>query len=404
MKTVVIAASVVLLAALFSCSSSDEPAGTSPDVGESSRDAQPAAPEEPAASATQPARSQARDAPPAVAETRLPSSVPEQGEKPDREDPAMSALGDAADAARLTGATRPGGAQSEAEVGDAVDIQIGRTYNAGTRVRSPELGISFVVPSEWSGGVPDGVGAFLLASNTRPGLGLAMSQRSASRDEVLHAMGQPLTLDESTVLQPQGEPEVEGRWVKARFSWSDGFDTLAGRAMALVDPGGNGVLYVAVGPETEAGHYADLVAGLASSTIVAPVGQKVAKPAAGGSTPLAEEWDAHLRGRRLTYITSYSSGSSGGFSERKEAFLCRDGQFLYSNSSSLSVDTGGASAFGGGQGSGGGEWKVVTEGSSAGIEFRWRDGETSRHLLEFTDGKTYVDGSRWFVTDDNPHC
>ena len=61
-------------------------------------------------------------------------------------------------------------AGKEGEQGpDMVDVQIGQQYSPGTRVNFPNIGVSFVVPEEWIGQVPQGAEAFVMASTTKQG-------------------------------------------------------------------------------------------------------------------------------------------------------------------------------------------------------------------------------------------
>ena len=123
-------------------------------------------------------------------------------------------------------------------------------------------------------------------------------------------------------------------------------------------------------------------------------------------TPLAQQWDQHLRGKKLTQLSSYSSGGGGGgYSSERVAFFCRDGSFLYFASSSVSVY---GSMGGSGSSSGTtettGTWRVVTEGDVAALEIQNDRGEHGYMRLEFQNGKTFVDGTRTFVTEDNNRC
>jgi hypothetical protein len=123
-------------------------------------------------------------------------------------------------------------------------------------------------------------------------------------------------------------------------------------------------------------------------------------------TPLARQWDQHLRGKKLTQLSAYSSGGGGGgYSSERVAFFCRDGSFLYVASSAVSV----YGSLGGSGTSAGttrttGHWRVVTEGDVAALEIRNDRGEHGYMRLEVRGGKTFVDGTRTFVTEDNNRC
>ena len=123
-------------------------------------------------------------------------------------------------------------------------------------------------------------------------------------------------------------------------------------------------------------------------------------------TPLAQQWDGHLRGKKLTQLSSYSSGGvGGGYSSERVAFFCRDGSFLYFASSSVSVyGSLGGSGTSAGRTQTTGQWRIVSEGDVAAIEILNERGEHDYMRLEYRNGKTFVDGTRTFVTDDNNRC
>ena len=129
----------------------------------------------------------------------------------------------------------------------------------------------------------------------------------------------------------------------------------------------------------------------------------LAEPSA--DTPLAQEWDAHLRGKRLTQLSSYSSGSAGGYNSKQVMDLCADGRFFHHGSSSVSVygDLGGMGSSGGTE-QNTGRWRVVSEGDDAALEIHVDGGESGYLSLGYVDGTTYVNEERTFVTDDNDAC
>jgi hypothetical protein len=115
-------------------------------------------------------------------------------------------------------------------------------------------------------------------------------------------------------------------------------------------------------------------------------------------TPLGREWSQFLAGKKATKISSYSSGSSGGYSSQTEVHLCPDGQFALTGSSSVSVDVGGASAFRGGNASGEGRWRIVTQGQIAGIELQSGNGAVEQYRLDYQNNQMLVNGERWYIT------
>lgn len=115
-------------------------------------------------------------------------------------------------------------------------------------------------------------------------------------------------------------------------------------------------------------------------------------------TQVGREWAEFLAGKKATQMSSYSSGSAGGYSSRTDVHLCANGQFALSGNSSVSVDVGGAYGYSGGDSQGSGTWRIITQGQLAGIELRYANGGVEQFRLDYQDGATYVNGDRWYVT------
>jgi hypothetical protein len=111
------------------------------------------------------------------------------------------------------------------------------------------------------------------------------------------------------------------------------------------------------------------------------------------------EWTNRLRGKVLTQLTT-----STGVAARKDLRLFPDGTFSYHADASVSVSVGqfgqpaDASGHSSSQSSAGGHWRVVMRGNQVALELKTNT-ETSYGVLTFSDGKTFVNGTRTFVTD-----
>lgn len=120
----------------------------------------------------------------------------------------------------------------------------------------------------------------------------------------------------------------------------------------------------------------------------------------GSNSATAREWRSRLADTRLTYMSSYSSGygdSYGGYSVQRAMDLCNKGYFTYAGSSSFSANAPGASAYNAGNSGGDGTWVIVDGGSgTAVLQLHFNNGETARYTLGMQDGKTYLNGERWF--------
>lgn len=171
-----------------------------------------------------------------------------------------------------------------------------------------------------------------------------------------------------------------------------------------------------------------LVAGAAASGGVQSTGtqgQRAAQPTAGVASapdgiqrhplapatpgrlsddnPQSNEWLNHLRGKLLSRMSSYTSGTAGGYSSNERMVLYPNGQFEYYSASSVSVQADGpvysAGGSSGGQGTRRGTWRIVTGQGTSFLALVY-EGSTKEEYseLDYRDNKTYIDGERVFVT------
>jgi len=276
-------------------------------------------------------------------------------------------------------------------------------------VEFPEAGLSFTIPEGWLGGVPAGSAAFVMGSETQPGVIIALTHQGSTTDEVLAELDQPVALDEGVTMQVQGQPQVDDPWVKAQIIASDGAQMLPGYLMALVREDGPGALFIAFG-QASANFYRKLVAGLAGSLKLTPPQAPVEPSQLDTSklvedSPLAQQWRGRLAGKKVSFRESYSSGGmSGGYALSRDYYLCSDGRFAYRDTSSMAVYVEGYSASSASPEYAEGRWRVVTQEGQAMLELRWGDGRITYRALDHAEGRTYLDGERWFVTEENDLC
>jgi hypothetical protein len=115
---------------------------------------------------------------------------------------------------------------------------------------------------------------------------------------------------------------------------------------------------------------------------------------------LSRQWRQRLSGQKLTYLTSYNSGSAGGYSAKTVIHLIPDGRCSFYSNSQVSVDVGGAAGGSSGQNEFDGKWRVLANGSTVVLELVPNGkAESLRFALTNQDGKTFLNGRRFFVTD-----
>jgi hypothetical protein len=114
--------------------------------------------------------------------------------------------------------------------------------------------------------------------------------------------------------------------------------------------------------------------------------------------PQVREWVAFLAGKKLTRMSSYSSGTAGGYSARTDLYLCSDRSFALRDESMVAVDVGGAFGNSGGVDSSQGQWYVITNGQAVGLILEASNGAVTEFRMEYQNQETYANGERAYVT------
>jgi hypothetical protein len=182
--------------------------------------------------------------------------------------------------------------------------------------------------------------------------------------------------------------------VTGTFGTGDGeFPLALSHSQGTVTLATGGTSYVLQRVNAQSGGGANPLAGRGSSQAV-----EGSQASLGDNTPVAREWIQWLAGKKVTTMSSYSSGSAGGYSSRTDVHLCSSGEFLYRDNSSVTVDVPGASGYSGGQQGATGRWKIITQGNLVGIELRYSSGNVETYQLGYEGGATYANGERVYVT------
>lgn len=152
-----------------------------------------------------------------------------------------------------------------------------------------------------------------------------------------------------------------------------------GLAGLYLVPGGESVVVLAVAsPEKAPALLAHVRPMLTSVRLTRP------------TNPSVRQWDQDLRGHKVEYMWSYSSGSSpsgahAGGSQNKEWHLCRDGQYWYRGRSHLSADGGSGGGIVSGYSHKGateaGRWEIRPQGQGAAIVFHPQGAQAYSYAL-----------------------
>ncbi|MAT38634.1 MAG: hypothetical protein CL946_03415 [Ectothiorhodospiraceae bacterium] len=260
-------------------------------------------------------------------------------------------------------------------------------------VHEKTKGLRFTVPAGWVGqATPDG---YLFGHETTAGLLMVLHHQYSSTGELRSAALEGL-MDENngTSLTVSGEVRTYGdNGIQADFSGTIEWQPADAYAIGLVSPHGGGVTIIgAAASGMFGGAQKQAVETLAASV-------RFSKP---DVADIVAEWKPWLAGYKLTYMNSYNSGyGGGGYSDKEVIDLCADGSFGFESSSTTVVNAdGGSGAYSGDQGAGAGTWDLSVSGGSPQLVLRFHNGESLTYTLEYKDKKLYLNGYRYFRTQD----
>lgn len=171
-------------------------------------------------------------------------------------------------------------------------------------------------------------------------------------------------------------------------------------ASTTAQGGGSSPSVAAQGQRSEGGLPASTGAATASERVDAQQ-SNTGRPLAPGFTedhPQVREWVTFLAGKKLTRMSSYSSGTAGGYNARTDVYLCSDRSYALRDESSVSVDVGGAFGNNGGVAGEQGRWYVITNGQVIGLILESATGEVSEFRMDYQNQETYANGERVYVT------
>ncbi|MDX2006657.1 MAG: hypothetical protein SFU83_15390 [Meiothermus sp.] len=282
------------------------------------------------------------------------------------------------------------------------ELRPDQQYAAGARVQSSAHGLTFNLPAGWLGVFKKegGQSVLVLGSETVEGVGLAILLQNQTQAQVVGLLREEQDLGGGVVLRPTAAPSVQGSKISARYLNPQ----YVGRAIALLGPAKSHVIFFYAGPQKNERLYGQLLEGLAASArFAAPQAQQpqrpAQQPAAAGP---AKEWNGLLAGMMLRYFSSYNGGAGGGISDEATLHLCSDGSFAFFRSSLATINVPGANASSGGQDRDGGRWRVESAtAQGATLVLVSQGGSTERIRVTVEDGKTFLNGNRWFRVESD---
>ncbi len=273
--------------------------------------------------------------------------------------------------------------------------RIGQRYEAGGRVGSPDAGVSFIIPEGYYAGYHPGQNAFVLISDTSPGLVAVSALSVIELEDALRELGQSFSAGE-LMMQPQGTPQVSGNVARARFTAFAPQGQLALYIMGVAGSSGNVLTMAGLGTAAESAQVEQLVEAIAASAILSPPSKADASDASG-----------RLAGLRLSIASSDSStGITGGAysSTSRWLDLCSAGNYEYQYQYRFSADVPGVAASDSETRRDSGRWQVESGLLGPVVVLRSaQDGSVTYLPLLEEAGALYVDGAA-VTTQASPNC
>lgn len=144
----------------------------------------------------------------------------------------------------------------------AVEMEAGSAYAAGTRLHIPKGSASFVIPPGWHAQLPEDSEAIIVVSEAGAGFVMVFMILNLTEDELTVLLGEPQPITHDLVFEPAGPIEKRGDRVIAAYESG----SLSGRALTVLGPNQQGVLFFLGRPRSESNQTDRVLEELADST------------------------------------------------------------------------------------------------------------------------------------------
>lgn len=147
-----------------------------------------------------------------------------------------------------------------------VEMQPGQSYPAGTRVQIPKGSASFIISAGWHAQVPEDSETIIAESESGAGFVMVFMVLDLTDEELIALLGEPQPITHDLVFEPDGQVVRKGNRLAASYRAG----ALVGRAVIVMGPNQQGVLFFLGRPPTESNQPDRVLDDLADSTEFAP--------------------------------------------------------------------------------------------------------------------------------------
>lgn len=249
----------------------------------------------------------------------------------------------------------------------------GEEYAAGTRVQNAYRGVSFIIPRDWRGAMPPDQRIFLMTSEQKAGVGLAIFQSSVSESDIIQYLKQSQNLGDNIILKPVGKPKINRSEITMEYTSM----TSTGHALAKSGPFQNTIVFLFAGPVEDREYFLKVLQKMNTSV-------KFSKPDPG---KLISAWTRALSGQMLKKVSV--DDSQGIFPT--VLHLCPEGKAQATlpedptnigNQPTL-VD---------------GNWNVIADGAQSYLQFTPSRGKVVRASLDVFGNYVILQGGKYHLT------
>ena len=201
-------------------------------------------------------------------------------------------------------------------MGQGEIVHTGMQYDPGTRIQFPSYGISFIVPREWKGGLAADDDAFIMASDTKPGIGLAIFKSGNSQKDLENYLQAVQNLGDNIILQPEGKMQIKESELSQNYSSL----LYRGKAIAKTGSHGHSVIIFFAGPTAQEKYYSSVAEKISSMV-------SFTKP---DPALVVQDWQKRLEGMMLEKSESLLDSSKlekNPGPDLQEIHFCKDSHY-----------------------------------------------------------------------------